>query len=281
MKKITTILVPTDFSEPAQKAFQYALHFADRYSAKIIALNVVYPILESQDIPLMVSQSTMYLLETAEEMMKTFIEAGIKQAGELKNPPAVRSEIIVGTPAGVITEIAEREGTDLIIMGTKGEHNPADEFFGSVSTATIRQAHCNVLVVPEEAAVGKITTVAYATDLQEADPYHVWETAKLLEPFHTIFRLVHVQTEPDESARMKMQDMEEFFKGHAPGLQITFHTISGKNVVEELNDFASTWDVNLLVMYSPRRNFLERLFHKSTTRQEALHGKVPLLVVKE
>ncbi|MEK7255902.1 MAG: universal stress protein, partial [Bacteroidota bacterium] len=199
----------------------------------------------------------------------------------LQHTPVVQSQVVVGMPATMIAETAKHDKTDLIIMGTRGEHGATDDLFGSQTTATLSRVHCPILVVPEGAMAGKITTVAYATDLDEATPFMIWETAKFLEPVHTILRLVHVQTKTEEVSPVKMNDIEEFFTDHAPSLQLTFHTISGKNVVQELNDFAKNWAVDLLVMHSAHRNFLERLFHKSTTREEVLHGKVPLLVLKD
>ena len=67
MKNRSSILVPTDFSEPSENAFQYALQFASDCGASIKVVHVVYPQIEGQDLPLLVSSSTVYLVEAAEE----------------------------------------------------------------------------------------------------------------------------------------------------------------------------------------------------------------------
>jgi len=51
-------------------------------------------------------------------------------------------------------------------------------------------------------------------------------------------------------------------------------------VEEELTDFEETWDVDLLVMSKPNRGFFQRLFHRSVTKELALHTDVPLLVLR-
>ena len=80
--------------------------------------------------------------------------------------------------------------------------------------------------------------------------------------------------------RLNMKDLEAFFKDHPPGIQVTFHQIATQKPDRELKDFEATWDVDLMVMSKPHRNFFERLFHKSLTKSMAYKTLTPLLILK-
>ncbi|HFA49065.1 MAG TPA: universal stress protein [Bacteroidetes bacterium] len=283
MKKVNKILFPTDFSATSQNAFRFALWFADKLEADIDLLHVVYPEAEPMDFPVLVARATKQKMEAAKDMVKIFMDTGMAQvqaAHPLQNVPNVHADIEMGISSVLIPEVAKTDNVDMIIMGTQGEHSTLERIVGSVTSAVIRKAHCPVLVVPEKAQFEHLTTVAYATDLSETDPFHIWETGKILSPFSPILRVVHIEKEANEKKPINMKDLETFFANRAPALQINFHNIRAGNVMEELENFVNIWEVDLMVMHRPKRGFFEKLFHTSFTKKEVFHTHVPLLIIK-
>jgi nucleotide-binding universal stress UspA family protein len=57
------------------------------------------------------------------------------------------TEVIVGTAARVITDYANDNGYDLIVMGTHGRTGLAHVLVGSVAERVVREAACPVLTV--------------------------------------------------------------------------------------------------------------------------------------
>lgn len=282
MKKIKRILFPTDFSEAAQNAFRYTLLLADKLEAEILVLHAIYPQYEGMDLPVMATQATQKKIEVARSLLEAFVDTSVDMvADELTNTATIETQVEIGSPASTIASMAHREDIDLIIMGTQGEHNTFEKLFGSVTSEVIQRTSCHVLAIPEEGKLEKLQIMAFGTDLKEADPYLIWELTKLLEPFTPILHCVHVESETDNDKILDMNDLETFFSQHAPSLQIKFHQIQGEDLAAVLNDFAETYDVDLLVMTTPYRNFFERLFHKSHTRRMALHTRIPLFIFRE
>lgn len=62
-----------------------------------------------------------------------------------------------------IVEEAEKRNTDVIVMGTRGRTGIKKLLMGSVAAKVIGHAHCNVLVVPKDAAIHCKSIIA-ATD---------------------------------------------------------------------------------------------------------------------
>ena len=284
MKKIKHILCPTDFSETANNAFRYALWLADQYGASINLLHVTYPETEPMDFPVMSTQTVMNKMDVAREVMKTNVDICITQVQAVyafDHVPDIHSDIEVGLPARVIASVANKSReNDLIVMGTHGEHNAYQKAFGSVTTATIRKAHCPVLVIPEVAEIRRLKTIAYATDLLETDPYNIWTTIRLFDTFNPVLRIVHIENEDDQNASFDMDELQTYFKESLPALRISYHNIVSKHVEGKLEEFADMYDVDMMVMYRPHRSLFERIFHSSLTRQAALRMKIPLLVIR-
>ncbi|MEZ5043581.1 MAG: universal stress protein [Saprospiraceae bacterium] len=283
MKKIQKILFPTDFSDTAMNAFRYTVLLADQLDATIELLHVVYPQAEPLDFPVLATQATQQQVSAAESIMKKMVAetlAQIQVDHELKNAPVILPEVEIGTPTGLICRVAERDEVDMVVMGTKGEHSMMEKAFGQVSLGTIKNAPIPVLLVPEMARFSKINTVAYASNLMETDVFYIWQTLQLLESFHPILRVVHVDTDDKEHA-VNLEEFKALFEGNPKALQINFHELHGKAVADELNGFIATWDIDMMVLYAPRHGFIERLFHQSVGKKLAMTAEVPLLFLKK
>ncbi len=281
MKKIKKILFPTDFSECANNAFVYTMMMADKMDADIEVLHIVFPETEPLDFPVIVTKATEARIEAARESMKAFVDFGVTSVvDQLKNVPNIQSDIEVGVPVSAIAQVAKRDQADLIIMGTEGENSALDKLIGSVAQGVLGKAECPILIIPQNARFHDIATIAYATDLQESDPFEVWKVTKLLEPYSPILRMVHVNDGRVHQEYERMADFKSYFADNSPTIQTKYHHLPGKKVVEELNEFADTYDVDIMVMYQPNRGFFDRLFHRSKTKQMSMKCQVPLLVVK-
>lgn len=282
MKKIERILFPTDFSDISRNAFHYTLLLADKLQAMISVVHVVYPQYEGMDLPVIAAQATQQRLEAAREVLESFVDSAVDQLVDtLEHTANIETHLEIGGPVTAIADLVRREGIDLVVMGTHGEHNAFEQFMGSLTSETILKVPCHVLAIPENARLETLRFVAFSSSLRENDPFLIWETSQLLSAFNPIFRIVHLPDGEDLDKKIQMEDFEKFFSEKAPGLQITYHTLEGEELYESLNEFADNYDIDLVVMASPHRSFFERLFHKSQTRQVALHTKTPLLIFRE
>lgn len=283
MKVINSILVPTDFSEVSSRALSYAIWFADRMGATIDLLHVVYPGTDVMDFPSLAAQVTMTQVENAQAVMQAFTAEAltrVQSMSDLKEVPLIRPKVEVGAPVALIAGVAKDLGSDLIVIGVRGEHNALEVAFGSITTGVLRKAEAPVLVVPPEVAGLKIHNVGYAVSLDESDPYHIWEAAQMLAPFNAFLRIVHVRSSQDTQKSIDLEKLESFLGNKSLALQVSYHESTNPDTEEGLEDFVSLHKIDLLVMYSPKRAFLERLGHRSLTRRLALYADVPLLVMK-
>lgn len=65
----------------------------------------------------------------------------------LLEPVEIEEKILIGNPAQVICEEAEKTGSDMIIMGSRGKDPLRGILLGSVSTRVLQFATCPVFIV--------------------------------------------------------------------------------------------------------------------------------------
>jgi universal stress protein A len=143
--RLKKILVPTDFSDRATKALQYATSFARQFRAEILCLHVIeipYGAGEAGFVSEMETFRKNMLKET-KERMDALLEretAGITSRGDVRS----------GAPYHEITQAAQEDDVDLIIIATHGRTGLSRLFLGSTTERVVRHAHCPVLVVRQE-----------------------------------------------------------------------------------------------------------------------------------
>ena len=143
--KITTILVPTDFSADAEKALSTAVDIAKLVGARIVILHAYHvniPMVSTLDsvhtLPQNFYDELRYqAMVKVENVAKELTAEGIEAAG-----------VALSEPASVaIVAQAESLPADLIVMGTRGLTGLKHVVLGSVADRVVRMAPCPVMTV--------------------------------------------------------------------------------------------------------------------------------------
>jgi nucleotide-binding universal stress UspA family protein len=148
MVPIRRILFPTDFSEPADHAWPFALHFAQEFGAEIHLLHVVAPpprMMEAYAGNFDPAKFAEVLTAEANASLDRFV-----QEAKVRNIPS-QSEVRVGVDFHEIVDYARSHQIDLIVMATHGRTGLAHALVGSVAEKVVRKAPCPVLTVKHPA----------------------------------------------------------------------------------------------------------------------------------
>lgn len=138
-----TILVPTDLSEGAEEALDYACELAQRFGAKIHLLNVI-------GIPALgVPELGVAMTSTVIDQIVRDNQAALERLAETKRRNASIGEVLLrtGDARDVINQTAKDYHCDLIVMGTHGRRGVSRALLGSVTETVVRTAPCPVLTV--------------------------------------------------------------------------------------------------------------------------------------
>lgn len=190
-----SILFPTDFSTPSERALPFAITLARAYSATIHMLHVLLPQPMTYATPDTLALSMEAQLEYAQSEVRG-LETGL--AGILHHVNIVRA----GTVWEAIEESLRNTAADLIVLGTHGRTGAEKFLLGSVAEEVFRRSPIPVLTIGPtvDCAVQepkRFHRILFATDFSPhslaALPYAV----ALAQQNRAFLILLHVMREPE------------------------------------------------------------------------------------
>ena len=178
---LSAILVGCDLSEGSDLALARAIGIAKQHQAKL------YLVHAQSDEP---STTT----EEDNEVVRQLGEVSAALRAEEARQIAVRFDRVqvsglaveiktrIGPPGEVLAELAVELAADLIVVGTHGRTGISRFLIGSVATATIRHASCDVLVVRGPAPEAPFARPLVATDFSPVSAKALAHAADLCGP---------------------------------------------------------------------------------------------------
>lgn len=145
------ILVGIDGSESSMKAADFAVELAGKQGGQVIALNVVVSQLgyaySSGAFGLVTPSAINDLLEKSKQEAQVWFDKIGRKA--FACGVRLKTEIVASpTSAGpAIVDYADKNGVDLIVVGTRGRSGFSKLLLGSVASSVVTYASCPVTVV--------------------------------------------------------------------------------------------------------------------------------------
>lgn len=278
MKKI---IVPTDFSKTSNDAYHFALKIAKYFDASINVVHLYSGSFSAQDAGLTISAGK-GLKEGLQDQLDHFVALKAKdddQAVDNVDTP-VEYEAISGLTTPSLLALSAAPETAMIVMGTSGANRLADRLFGTVSTTVARRADCPVLLVPPGSVFRGFKKILLASDYLAADNEVLEQLVKLCQIFQSSIHFVHVRNSNEQGDYQTVIDDVVAALLEKEQLSFSFQvtTIDAASVREGLNSYMEKEGIDLCVLASPLRKFMDDLMHKSLTKEMALYAKVPLMV---
>jgi nucleotide-binding universal stress UspA family protein len=186
------ILVATDFSEQADKAFGAALALAERKQAElhlVHALEVALPLFEPYAVVIpadWVGEARKLSQEKLDTARATVTARGLTGTTHLGDVPA----------AHAIAERAREIGADLVVVGTHGHTGLKHVVLGSVAERTVEYAPCSVWTVKGEASTAAPRTIVVGSDFSDAGGGAIETAAAWARDVGAKLHLVHALQVP-------------------------------------------------------------------------------------
>ena len=146
MQPIKTILVPTDFSAPAERALAYARSLADAYGASLHLLHVI-------EDPFAAGLHMGMVGAPPEGYFEHLDQQSHARLGALLTPDEKKTySAVIATRMGyaateILDYVRDHGAIDLIVIATAGRGAVSRLMMGSVTDKIVRTAPCPVLTV--------------------------------------------------------------------------------------------------------------------------------------
>jgi len=141
------ILCPTDLKERADLAIKKAVQIAHQFGSKITLLNIHEEFMDKEEREM--------LRVSVNKMKEKYRRIAIDSKEEMKavihklHADDIEMDYLLhkGKPEKAIVEVADKLGSDLIVICTDGRDNVMDFVTGTITEHVINAATCPVLVI--------------------------------------------------------------------------------------------------------------------------------------
>jgi nucleotide-binding universal stress UspA family protein len=293
-RKLTRVLVATDFSPTAETAVDWAIDIARRHGA---TLHLVHGLTLPAPLPDYVPAGAGFGQELHEIAVGRLTETAARAE---KAGLEIELEVPIGVPSQVIVRAAEEHDVGLVVIGTRGLTGLAHLLLGSTAERVVQRAPCPVLSIhPGDIDKhGPIRTILVPTDFspaaEEAARVAVallcagGEAAKLilLHTFHLPIEYTAYGPIPTSAHYIEDagKNAEANLERAAAGLRrdgLTVETVAREGYAPEaIVDAAQQHRVDLVAMGTHGRTGLAHLLLGSTAERVVQHADCPVLTVR-
>lgn len=294
----TTIVCPSDFSEPSRHAAKYAMALAQHTGARVIGLHVREPLAVS--VPGVVGCGDMAArsgdIAPADLCHRLAADFGAHPHSE----PKVVADVTCGEPAAAIAEAARDYEAHLVVMGTRGSSGLGHLLVGSVTERVIRTSSVPVLSVSPQAPAEPIVPFArvlVATDLSSASLAALNAALRLAVHPAADVRVLHVIDDADDDALFvaHFQDVRHYADAFEATVResltrLTCHPFKGRprpeicvahgKASEQILAAAVEMHADLIVMGTHGRHALDSAIFGSTTNDVVRDAACPVLTAR-
>lgn len=276
MKKI---LFPTDFSDVANNAFVHALEIANIIKGEILLLHTFeMPIIENQFTPdsfysIYDSIQLSHFNSFKDQIPKLQKIAQDRNLDHIKLSHKLTQGDLIYNIKNTITE----ENINFVVMGTSGTTGWEAFFIGSNTGAVVSAVDVPVLSVPIEAQFDKIETIGFTTRFREKDRKPLKQVLKIAKKANAVVKCLYVKTSNSDVSEETINQWKYEFRDEP----IEFSIIKSDLVKENIIDFSTHKNIDILAMITHKRNFFSELFNPSLTKKFSDISIVPILAMHE
>lgn len=273
MKNFNTILIPTDFSENARKAVQFAINNFNSNETTFVLLHSYklshYGAVVSVDLDDILKDDRVKAMEEEKQwVLDSFPDVQLKTA----------------TYQGMVVDIVSRytasNDVDLIVMGTKGATGAAEVLLGSNAANVVKSVKDPLILVPESVISKPVKEVLFATDLKETQAFETIQPLRtLLKKIEGRLEIVHIASKDDKQDVMSKEELklDTVFED----IDHKFNFLENQDIESGIIEFSVQINADMIAVVARNYGLLERIFHKSITRKLSMHTTLPLLVLRE
>jgi nucleotide-binding universal stress UspA family protein len=141
---MTSIVCGVDDSREARAALRIAAGLAVLFDVRLVAAHVVRPPAPAPGIGLHARE----LMDVPAAALLASGDALLERVLDGEGLYEVERRVVLGLPPESLADLADEEGAELIVVGSRGRGPFKAAFLGSLSTSLLAVARCPVLVVP-------------------------------------------------------------------------------------------------------------------------------------
>ncbi len=267
------ILIPTDFSVQAEYAYTMVQKLGERALIDVHFIHVL-------DVPDTVTMDEKGKIETCGEIDVNYVisqkNIATRNLNNLKilYGNDINTHLVLGKVTHDTVTFAEKQGFDLVVMGTKGAWGLKELLSGTEAQSIARRSKVPLLTLMCDRSDLNIENILLVHDFTKHEKVDMTLLHKLIKAFNTKVHLLQVvsrQTQSEEEATLN--EMKKFAADNNLN-NIEAHIIKDSDVEKGVMHFEQLYKMDIICIGTHGKG---GFFHKSATEKLINHLFKPII----
>ncbi len=271
------ILVPTDFSDCANAASEYAIQLAKKDKAKVQFFHMQHTPVDWIKLS----------KEKEKNYPETLTKIGFSKSELIKwvkkaEKATVMANWSMSYHTGnneILKHILDFDH-DFLVMGSQGEKGIENQLLGSNAQYLIREANVPVLII-KKPILNDIKSILFVSDFKDASKAAFHTITQFADTVEAHIDLLFINWPGDfETSVETNSNMEQILKQCTRTNSCTKNIINATSIESGINDFIKNTPIDLIAISTHGRGSLQQFFLPSVAEKVTNLSKIPVLSIK-
>lgn len=275
-----TLIVPTDFSAVSLNATNYAAEMAMAIGGSMVLLHVyTVPVIYSETPVLPVTTLSVDELRKSSEEKLEELKRNLQHvtSGKVK----IYTENRFGNVVDELETLCGAVQPFAVVMGSHGASGLERLLMGSNTLTAIRRIKYPVIVVPPGTTYRGIRKIGLACDFKDVvETTPVAFIKSMVQEFGAELHILNIdrnKKQHNDEAVVESAWIETMLGDVKPN----YYFLDREEVVEGINEFAETSNLDVVMVIPKKHNLVENIFHKSKSKELVTHSHIPIVSIHE
>lgn len=269
-----SILVPTDFSENAFTALNYAITIAHKFGYSVEVFHAFLMPPTGSTVMVNIIDILEKNAREALDVLKVRVESEIPLASSIQ----ITYEAFHGTVVGVIKRRCSQKKKSLVVMGSQGETSFTDRWLGTNASDASKNLDIPLLILPAHTQMRPTPRFLFAVDLKVQERTDAFKfIADLTHHLNAQIKFVHIQNRTSDApnAEHYCSQLENAFGNTFR--EITY--LANSDIEVGITEAINLYRPDILITIRQNYRFLDSIFHTSVSQKLIRKTTVPIFVL--
>jgi nucleotide-binding universal stress UspA family protein len=272
-----TIIVPTDFSDNAMYAANYAADFALMLGAQLHLLHVYTIPAQVTEVPIAYD-----IAQIEKDNNDELNSIKKKLLARTNNQVSVHTVLRSGLVMTEISDYCELVKPYAVVMGAESADRFERMLGGGKTFAAIRRLPWPLIIVPPLTSYHNIRKICFACDFRVVvESVRIKEIRDLVKAFNAELHIIYITNTKGASFDDVTIEESALLQEMLGDLKPNYHFLNEPDVETAINQYAEKNKMDLLIIVPKKHNLVERIFHPTHSKKVAGNAHVPILSLHE
>jgi nucleotide-binding universal stress UspA family protein len=273
MKKI---LIPTDFTECANYATQYAFEIAKKLNCELEFLHVISTPVDWVKVPF---ENEKLFPEILEHIRIAKNELSVLESKSKDKNIKAKSSLVFNVGSENIASYINESEYELITIGSHGSSGIKEKLIGSNTQKVIRSSSIPVLVVKKKPEKS-FTNAVFISDFEDISKQAFHKLTALADKINMRTQLLYVDTHSSIDTDKTQSKMDKLLSFCDRDEKCSKQIISAETIEKGVQHYSKKENIDMVCICTHGKSGLKQLFSPSIAESIANHLELPLLSIK-